>query len=104
MTSPYVRPDLAAFDELEKLLGHLAEELASWRRRCLKAEAEVQALKARGGMVPGEEVTRTKSKQLELERENLEFRARVERAREMVSTLHQRLAFLEAESGTEASS
>jgi hypothetical protein len=97
LTSPYVRPDLAAFEELEKLLGHLAEELSAWRRRCLKAEAELQTVKAQGGMVPGEEVTKTRSRQLELERENLELRARVERAREMVIGLHQRLVFLEGE-------
>jgi hypothetical protein len=94
LTSPYVRPDQPALAELERLLGHLTEELAAWRRRCQKAEAELHVLKTPGGMVPGDDVVRARGRMLELERENLELRARVDHARDMVTDLKQRLAFV----------
>ena len=95
MTSPYVRPDQAAFGELHRLLGHLTEELAAWRRRCQKAETELHTLKTPGGMVPGDDVVRARSRMLELERENIELRGRVDKARAMVVELKQRLAFVD---------
>lgn len=95
MTSPYVRPDTAALTDLERVLRHLTEELAGWRRRCLKAESELQGLKAQGGMVPGDELLELRARLLDLERENVERTSRMERAREMVGRLQQRLAFLE---------
>ena len=95
MTSPYVRPDQIALAELERLLGHLTDELSAWRRRCQKAETALQALKETGGMVPGDDVARTRRRMLDLERENLDLRARVDRARELVQRLQQRLDFLE---------
>ncbi len=95
MTSPYVRPDQQALADLERLLGHLTDELSVWRRRCQKAESEIQALKTPGGMVPGDDVTRVRGRALELERENLDLRSRVDRAREMVLRLQHRLDFLE---------
>ena len=95
MTSPYVRPDHQAVADLERVLGHLTDELSAWRRRCQKAENELQALKTPGGMVPGDNVTRVRGRMLDLERENLDLRSRVDRAREMVQHLQQRLDFLE---------
>ena len=83
------------------MLAHLTEELAAWRRRSQKAETELQGLKAHGGMVPGGDVTRVRGRVLDLERENLELRSRVDRAREMINQLQQRLAFLEDEQATE---
>ncbi len=99
--SGYVRPDLAALDELERLLGHLTEELGAWRRRCLKAESELQAVKGQEGMVPGDDVVRLRARLLDLERENLELDTRVDRARTMVTALQQRLAFVEREAVSE---
>jgi hypothetical protein len=46
-------------------------------------------------MVPGDELVRSRVRLLDLERENIDLRGRVERAREMVTRLQQRLAFLE---------
>jgi predicted nuclease with TOPRIM domain len=97
VTSSYVRPDQAALAELERLLGHMTEELSAWRRRCQKAETELQQLKAQGGMVPGDDVTRVRGRLLDLERENLDLHSRVDRARDMVTRLQQRLTFLEDE-------
>ena len=101
MTSPYVRPDLPALDEVERLLGHLTEELAAWRRRCLKAESELQSVKGQEGMVPGDDVVRLRARLLDLERENLNLSTRVDRARTMVTALQQRLAFVERETAGE---
>lgn len=101
MTSPYVRPDLPALDEIERLLGHLTEELAAWRRRCLKAESELQSVKGQEGMVPSDDLVRLRARLLDLERENLNLTTRVDRARGMVSALQQRLAFVERESAAE---
>lgn len=45
-----MRPDVAAFRELELLVRHLSDQLASYRRRALTAEARVRELdlRARG--------------------------------------------------------
>lgn len=91
MAAPYERPDLRALEELETLLRHLTDELAGWRRRTLKAEAEVQELRAKaGGHDPAAE-----ARVAELERENAALRRRVEGARERVKLLADRLSFLE---------
>lgn len=104
MTSPYVRPDLAAVADLERLLRHLTDELTTWRRRCLKAEGELSGLKATDGMVPGDDVVRMRAHLLDLERENLELNARVDRARDALQQLQQRLSFVEGEFEPEVSS
>ncbi len=95
MAYSYERPDLRAFDELEHLLRHVGEELASWRRRSLKAEAELQEAKSRGGIVAGPELIQAKQRIIELEIENQSLRQRVEGARERVHALANRLGFLE---------
>lgn len=77
------RPDARdALDQLEAILRDVAEELAGWRTRAQKAEAE---LKARGGP----------ARNPELESENKALRQRVEGARSRVQDLMQRLTFLE---------
>jgi len=101
LTSPYARPDLTALADLERVLEHLTEELGGWRRRCLKAEQELQAVKGKQGMVPGDELVRQQARLLDLERENLDLRARVDRAREMLVRLQQRLAFVDRDVATE---
>jgi len=71
-----------SLDALEAMLRDVAEELAGWRSRAQKAEAE---LKSRG----------TPVKNTELESENKVLRQRVEGARSRVHDLMQRLTFLE---------
>lgn len=91
----YERPDFRALDELEKLLRHAMEELAAWRRRSLKAEAELQDYKARGGRGGGgPEVVQARQRIIELELENQQWRLRVEAAREKLQMIEGRLAFL----------
>jgi hypothetical protein len=93
--SSYERPDFAALDELERLLRHVGDELASWRRRSLRAEQELTDLKAKGGMLAGPELVQVRQRVADLEGENQLLRTRLEAATERVRGLIQRLAFLE---------
>jgi chromosome segregation ATPase len=84
-----------AIDQLEAILRDVAEEVASWRARALKAEAE---LKASGGasrkaVAPADAA---------IEAENKALRQRVEAARARVNDLLQRLSFLEEQARTPA--
>ena len=76
-----------AIDQLEAILRDVAEELAGWRARALKAEAEV---KVGGGKVVAPKHTTGDS-----EAENKVLRQRVDAARTRVQELVQRLSFLE---------
>ena len=99
----YPRPDLAALTELEALLKHATDEVAGWRRRSLKAEAEVAQLREESGALGGPELRETRQRVVALEVENEELRRRVEAARQKVAVLVQRLTFLERETVGEAS-
>jgi predicted nucleic acid-binding Zn-ribbon protein len=99
MASNYERPDLAALSELELLLRHLGDEVAGWRRRTLKAEAELQEARTRGGALAGPELLQARQRVIDLEVENQALRQRIEGARERLQSLSSRLAFLETEEG-----
>jgi hypothetical protein len=93
MTSPYERPDRAAADSLRELVTAAGEELAAWRRRALRAEAELQELAANGpASGPAEGASP------ELVAEVAELRRRLSGAREQVDLLRTRLRFLEERS------
>jgi predicted nuclease with TOPRIM domain len=91
-----VRPELQALAELEGVVRSLAEELAAWRRRALRAEAE------RAEMGAGHDTVASREKVVKLERENRELKERVEAARGRVGDLIKRLRFLEEQSEVEA--
>ena len=99
MASSYERPDLAALAELEQLLQHLGDEVAAWRRRTLKAEADLQDARSRGGVLAGPELVQSRQRVVELEVENQALRRRIDAARERLHSLSSRLAFLDAEHG-----
>lgn len=99
MASNYERPDLHALAELEQLLKHLGDEVAGWRRRTLKAEAELQEARTRGGVIAGPELLQAKQRVIDLEVENQALRQRIESARGRLQSLSSRLAFLESEEG-----
>jgi hypothetical protein len=90
----YERPDFRALDELEQLLRHVGEELAAWRRRSLKAEAELQEHKSRGGGPAGPELVQARQRVIDLEMENQQLRQRIDAAREKVAMIESRLTFL----------
>ena len=97
MTQGYERPDARAVQDLGELLQHVGEELAAWRRRSLKAEAELGEARAKGGVVAGPELIQTRGRVIELEVENQAMRERVDAARVKLRMLANRLSFLESD-------
>ena len=79
-----------AIDQLEAIVRDVAEELAGWRSRAQKSEAEVKS-GTRGGASGAVGPVRN----TELESENKALRQRMEGARTRVHDLMQRLTFLE---------
>ena len=75
--------------ELERVLGHVREELASFRRRAHKAEMD------RASMGIDHDVVASREMIAELERENADKNNRLGLARERVEGLLARLKFLE---------
>jgi hypothetical protein len=95
----YERPDLKAVDEVETLVRHLLDELGAWRRRCLKAVAELQQLQQASVGTGGPTPRATRDRVVQLETENQALRHRVDAARERVQSLVGRLSFLEEQAG-----
>ena len=87
--SDSARPELAAFTELEQLVHHLGDELASFRRRALQAEARLKSLESTGvkGVVTPERVQY-------LERENAGLTTRLDAARARTQQIIDRVRFL----------
>ena len=80
-----------AIDQLEGVLRDVAEELAGWRARALKAEADLKA----GGGGSGGGTKAAAPKHADSESENKVLRQRVEAARLRLAELLQRITFLE---------
>ena len=93
------RADARALDQLETILRHVADELASWHARALKTETE---LKERGG--GGRLDPEVRNRIADLEQENKQLRQRVEAARARVGELLGRLTFLEDQARETAAS
>jgi FtsZ-binding cell division protein ZapB len=98
----YERPDQPALAELERVLQAMAEELAAWRRRSLKAEAELKEAQASGGVVAGAELKDSRQRVIELETENQALRQRIDSAKERLRVFGGRLALLSPHSGGNA--
>jgi hypothetical protein len=95
------RVDARALDELEVILRAVGEELAAWRVRALKAEADVREGEGGGGggggskPGPARPDPELRNRLADLESENKTLRQRVEAARARAHDLLGRLAFLE---------
>ena len=92
------RVDGQVLDQLESILRHVAEELAGWRARAVKAEADLKEVGARGGGGGGSAAKvdlEVRGRMADLEQENKVLRQRVEAARVRVHDLLSRLTFLE---------
>jgi uncharacterized protein involved in exopolysaccharide biosynthesis len=89
LVSDSARPEITAFAELEQLVKHLGDELASFRRRALQAEARLKSLETTGvkGVVSPERVQF-------LERENAGLNNRLESARARTQQMIDRVRFL----------
>ena len=95
----YERPDLKALNDLDQLLRHVAEELAGWRRRTLRAEAELGEARESGGVLAGPELKDARQRIIELETENAALHQRIDAAKERLRVLAARLSFLEQHGG-----
>jgi hypothetical protein len=82
-------PELVALAGLEDVIKHVSDELASWRRRALKAEGE------RGALGGDHDVVGLKERIVNLEGQNGELESRLEAARSRLQDLLKRLRFLE---------
>jgi hypothetical protein len=89
LVSDSVLPETAAFAELEQLVKHLGDELASFRRRALQAEAKLKGLESTGvkGVVSPERMQF-------LERENAGLTTRLDAARARTQQMIDRVRFL----------
>lgn len=94
----YVGPEFAALEQLEGVLKHLTDELGSWRRRALKAEAE------RSELGPGHDPVGSRERIVDLEEENRLLHERLGSAKQRVQDLLNRLRFLEEQAAMEESS
>jgi hypothetical protein len=89
------RPEFQALDELRTVLQSLTGELAGWRRRALKAEAEQTELGLGHNMVANREQI------VSLEGQNKALLERLEASRTRLSDLLTRLRFLEEQVSAE---
>ncbi len=80
------RPEVAAFRDLAQLVHHLEDELASFRRRALSAEARLKELEPEIGSEPANSST--------LKRENLELNSRLEAATARTEQVLERVRFV----------
>ena len=89
LVSDSARPERVAFSELEQLVKHLGDELASFRRRALQAEAKLKTLESTGvkGVGSPERVQY-------LERENAGLTTRLDAARARTQQMIDRVRFL----------
>ena len=89
MSDP-VQAERAAFRELESVMRNLAEELASFRRRALTAEARVRELE--GGS--GDDLGSVADRIAELEKQNAALDARLQQAGARARQMLERVRFL----------
>ena len=89
------RADTPVVDQLEAILRGVAEELAGWRARALKAETDLKELRGGAGGGPTRLDPEVRNRLAELEQENKTLRQRVEGAKLRVHDLLGRLTFLE---------
>lgn len=90
--SDSVRPEIGAFQELDALVRHLGEELASFRKRAMHAESRLKALDAApGGAGGGSELIERVAR---LEAENRDLAQRLESASGRARHMLERVRFL----------
>ena len=102
-----MRPDVAAFRELDTLVRNLTEQLAGYRRRALASESRVRELEHRIGeleavltaakpevAVPRTQTNTAPSDPLAMAADNEQLRARLAEAKERTAQLADRVRFL----------
>ncbi|MEP6732140.1 MAG: hypothetical protein ABJE10_15955 [bacterium] len=92
--SDSVRPETAAFRELETLVRHLGDELAGFRRRALLAEARVRELESQGTSPVVQQQRELSDKVTQLEHENAGLTARLDAATARTKQMLDRVRFI----------
>jgi hypothetical protein len=92
--SDNVRPEIAAFRELETLVRHLGDELAGFRRRALLAEARIREIDGQGATPPAKQQRALEERVTELEHENAALRGRLESATARTRQMLERVRFI----------
>lgn len=92
--SDSVRPEIAAFQELETLVRHLGDELAGFRRRALVAEARVRELEGHGGRHAKDGQRDLADRCTQLEHENAALKSRLEAATARTEQMLERVRFV----------
>lgn len=88
------RPDLAAVQELEILVRHLADELAGFRRRALTAESRLKELEGMAGRPAVEAQRALSARCAQLERENSALTGQLESAATRARQMLERVRFI----------
>jgi hypothetical protein len=83
------RPDVAAYRELQAVVRNLVDELASFRKRALAAEAKVKGFESASGST-----AKAGARMATLEEENQRLTAQVERARTSTRGMLDKVRFL----------
>jgi uncharacterized protein involved in exopolysaccharide biosynthesis len=88
--SDHALPENPQFAQLGRLVRRLGEELASYRKRALSAEARLRTVEDEASRIAGTSPQRV----LELERENAELNRRLHVARARTEKMLARVRFL----------
>ena len=96
MAESMIVPAAVAFEELERLVRHLGDELAFFRRRALEAERRLKELSPPEGAAGGEResVQTLEARLARAESENVELRTRLAEAAERTRGMADRMRFL----------
>ena len=96
MPESMIAPATLAFEELERLVRHLGDELAFFRRRALEAERRLKEVVPPDGAGSGEResVQSLEARLARAESENEELRARLAEAAERTRGMADRMRFL----------
>jgi hypothetical protein len=92
--SDSVRPEIAAVRELEQLVGHLADELAGFRRRALLAEGRLRELEEQDAEPDVKRQRELRERCSTLEHENAALRSRLESATDRTRQVLDRVRFI----------
>jgi hypothetical protein len=92
--SDSVRPEIAAFRELETLVRHLGDELAGFRRRALLAEARVREVEVQGAAPEMVQQRELSDRVTQLEHENAALKARLDAATARTKQMLDRVRFI----------
>ncbi|SRR5258708_5391547 len=92
--SDNVRPEIAAFRELETLVRHLGDELAGFRRRALLAESRVREFEGQGAAPVAKQQRELSDRVTQLEHENAALKGRLDAATARTKQVLERVRFI----------